>query len=445
MIITDRYKSWVNKTFSYKLSLIEGAIRSGKSVIADWAFALNIMACPVQHDALFLACAVSESMAQALIGENAGFGLRFIFGKGAIYKKYKDQNALFIKYDLDGKTYTRWVIFTGGSKSGCENSIRGLTIQGALIEEINLQTQDFFNEVLNRMAVSEKPFCLMTMNPSMSKHWVYRELIDSEIRGKDTDAMNYLHTTLVDNPVIDEAKIKEIEGTYDPTSVWYKGYILGERMNPAGAIYRIHEYNVITDFKVDDYDSYVVVCDQGETISATAITLGALRYDRQKGFYTYDVLKEYHHINSVRIEKHFEDYANDLADFVVESIKMMKTAPIEVIIDNDQEFYFQCQVAFQKKGLNPYIIKFPYKYEIALRVKSGVGFLHKGKLRFYKDCTETINDFKNAEYDAKQIEQKGQFVRAKTYTEGFGHLDMIDSVEYGFTRYLDILADEDIK
>ena len=444
MLSSPKYEKWIDGIFSHQFSGIEGAIRSGKSVQACRAFAMLIVACEVQTDALFIAGAVSESMAQALIGECGGFGLRFIFGSGCLYKKYRDKSALYIHYDVNGKTFTRWVIFAGGAKAGCEYAIRGLSIQGAMIEEINLLTQDFVNEIQNRMAVAKRPFLLYTMNPSMSKSWIYKDFIDSANRGIPSGKMNYLHASLSDNPVLTKERVKEIEDSYDKDSVWYKGYILGERMNPAGAIYMVHEYNVIDSFNPDDYDSYVVVCDQGETISATAITLGAIKYDREKGFYRFDVLKEYHHINSAtgEGEKHFEDYANDLADFVLESAKVMSSFPVEVVIDQDPEFYHQCVLAFGKKNLDPYSIKFPYKLEIEERVKRGVGLMHKGQLRFYKDCTQTIEDFKNAEYDEKEIERKGVFVRSKVYTEGFGHLDMIDSVEYGFTRYLDVLDPE---
>ena len=435
------YDEWAAKVKDFPISGIEGAIRSGKSVRAVRSFAESIMRCPVKKDALFLACAVSESMAQALIGECAGFGLRFFFGRNCIYRKYKDKNALYIHYSIDGVPYTAWVLFVGGAKAGCENAIRGLSIQGAEIEELNLLTREFFEEVLNRQAVAEKPCTIFTMNPSMSKHWVYEDLIDSKFRGVESGKLNYKHATLLDNPAMTIERIKEISDLYDKDSVWYKGYILGERMNPAGAIYSVKEQNIIDSFKPEDYKSYVVVCDQGETISATAMTLGAVSYDAEKGFYHYDVIKEYHHVNSSGEggEKHFEDYANDLADFVKESEKMMSYPPSEVIIDQDPEFYHQCLIAFGKKGLDQYSLKFPYKLEIEERVKRGVGMMHKGQLRFYKGCENTIEDFKNAEYDQKEIERKGRFVRAKNYTEGLGHLDMVDSVEYGFTRYMNFL------
>jgi PBSX family phage terminase large subunit len=270
------------------------------------------------------------------------------------------------------------------------------------------------------------------------------DFIDSPSRGIPSGRMNYLHATLVDNPILTAERIKQIQDTYDKDSIWYKGYILGERMNPAGAIYQAHEYNVIDKIEPESYDSYVVVCDQGETISATAITLDAVKYDKDKGFYHMDVLKEYHHINSNTGdgEKHFEDYANDLADFVIESSKVMSSFPSKVIVDQDPEFYHQAVLAFQRKGLDPYIIQFPNKLEIEDRIKRGVGFMHKGQLRFYKDCSNTIEDFKNAEYDEKEIEKTGKFVRMKVYTEGFGHLDMVDSVEYAFTFFLDVLDPE---
>lgn len=451
ILTDDRWRQYEIATFKTKYNIAEGAIRSGKSVTNCRAFADRIILCDYEGEALFLACAVSESMAKALIGESSGFGLFYIFnsfrkyGCYAEYRKYKDQDALRIEIRKRGRKYIRWVLFVGGSKARSEEAIRGLSIQGASIEELNLMTHEFYDEVKRRMAVSRDPFIYATMNPSMTKHWVYRDIIDNpQIR----KYMTYAHATLIDNPILTPEQIEEIMDQYDKDSVQYKGYILGERMNPSGAIYHVREQNIIDSYDPSDYLSYVVVCDQGETISATAMTLGALRYDREKGYYTYDVLKEYHHINSTETGagvKHFEEYAEDLADFVIESMRIMSRPPTEVIVDQDPEFYAQVVKVFARKGVDPYSVKFPYKREIEQRVKTGVQIMHKGQLRFHRDCTKTIEDYRNAQYDSKEIDKKGKFVRAKEYTEGFGHLDMIDSVEYGHDRYLGELQTESIE
>lgn len=447
----DRWLEYEKATFSTLFNICEGAVRSGKSVANCRTSADRIIACDHQGEALFLGCAVSESMAKALIGESDGFGLFHIFngwaryGCSAKYTKYKGKDALRIVVRKNRRDYIRWVIFVGDAKSGDEKFIRGLTIQGAIVEEMNLMTKDFFDELLRRMAASSDPFINATMNPSMTKHWVYRDVIDNERLKKE---MTHGHATLIDNPALTPGRIKEIESRYDKDSVQYKGYILGERMNPSGAIYHVREQNIIDSYDPSDYLSYVVVCDQGETISATAMTLGALRYDREKGYYTYDVLKEYHHINSTETGagvKHFEEYAEDLADFVIESMRIMSRPPTEVIVDQDPEFYAQVVKVFARKGVDPYSVKFPYKREIEQRVKTGVQIMHKGQLRFHRDCTKTIEDYRNAQYDSKEIDKKGKFVRAKEYTEGFGHLDMIDSVEYGHDRYLGELQTESIE
>lgn len=439
VLTPDRWGRYERESFSHKWSIAEGAVRSGKTVANCQCFADRILMCEYPGEALFLGCAVSESMAKALIGECSGFGVYYRINRlkwaKAEYVKYKDKDALRITARVHGKELVRWILFVGGAKARCDEAIRGLTIQGAMMVEANLFEESFILEVERRMIVSEDPFIYADMNPSMSKHFIYRDFIDNPKLD-----LNYCHATLIDNPALTKEQIDEISDRYDKDSVEYKGYILGERMNPAGAIYRLHEWNVINEFNPSDYDSYVIVCDQGETISATAMTLGAVRYDREKGFYIYDILKEYHHINSGEEgEKHFEQYASDFADFAIESRNIMGSEPVEAIIDEDPEFYHQCVLAFQKKNLDPLSIKFPYKLTVDERIKRGVNMMHKGQLRFYKDCVKTMEDFRNAEYDGKEIERKGEFVRAKTYTAGFGHLDMVDTVEYGFTRFLSLL------
>ena len=92
---------------------------------------------------------------------------------------------------------------------------------------------------------------------------------------------NYVHWTLDDNPALSTEKIHEIKSRYDPSSVQYKRYVLGQRVAPGSTIYTLHDYSTFNT--EDEYISYVIACDPGETVSATSITLNALR----RGFKRY--------------------------------------------------------------------------------------------------------------------------------------------------------------
>ena len=79
-------------------------------------------------------------------------------------------------------------------------------------------------------------------------------------------------------------------------------------------------------------------------------------------------------------------------------------------------------------------MKYVIKDDIDQRIKAGINLLYTSKLRFYKECKEVIEDFKDAKYDMKRIETSGKFERLKEYNE-YGHLDNLDAVEYAFTYY----------
>jgi hypothetical protein len=73
------------------------------------------------------------------------------------------------------------------------------------------------------------------------------------------------------------------------------------------------------------------------------------------------------------------------------------------------------------------------KGEIDERIKTGINLLYKGRLRFHKDCTNTIQSFKSAVYNSKK-EKLGKYERLDEPQNGT-RIDCIDAVEYGFTEF----------
>lgn len=427
----DHWLEYLHLTNEYKYNWAVGAYRSSKSFFNTLAFAMYL---ENSNDMIHLVIASTVATAKAIIEDGNGFGLRYYFAsKYQPNKKYKGQDAGYLKT----KKGTKIIVYVGGSNKSSYYAFRGWSVGGIVMEEMNLLHENTINEAKGRILMAKDPKVFISHNPINKKHPIYKWL--DELLEKDL--VNYNRSTLFDNPALTDERRQEIINEFDPESIFYRQYILGEDVDAEGAIYNIRDYNILDDFDPDKYYDYITVCDQGESISASVFILAALRFDEDKKQTCVDILKRYYYKNEDKKNaeiKMFPDTANDYAKFILECQDLMKKYPSRCYIDVNIEFYRNVVNSFRNNNLDLNLIKYVNKDEIEQRIKSGLTLLYTGKLRFYKECKEIIEDFKNAVYDSEKIEKTGKFTRLKHYTS-LGHLDGIDAVEYAFTHYKDKL------
>lgn len=425
--LNKHWSNYIKNTSKFKYNWAEGAYRSSKSVSNTLAFALYL---ENTEDMLHLVIASTSSSAKITVEDGNGFGLKYYFGSRYISnKKYKGADCGYI----DTKTGRKIIVYLGGNNKSSYQAFRGWSVGSIVLEELNLLHENTINEAKGRILMAKNPKIFISHNPVGPKHPMYKWL--DELTEKNL--VNYDHSTIYDNPALTDERREEIIKEFDPESIFFKQYILGERCDAEGAIYTIRDYNILEDYEPEDYTEYIIVCDQGESISASSFILAGLKYDFKDREYRVDILKNYYYINNGKNNasvKMFSDTAHDLYMFMKECIALMGKHPHQVLIDQDIEFYRNVEKEFRSNGYNTSIIKYVTKDEIESRIKSGINLLYKGKLRFYKGCEEVIKDFKEAVYDNDKIEKSGKFDRLKAYTTT-GHLDSIDSVEYAFTFY----------
>lgn len=102
-------------------NVLEGAVRSGKTILNINAFATNLEQAPEE---LHLASAVSIGNAKTIIGDSNGYGLAHIYKGRCKYTSYRDKEALRIDTFTNGRKY---VIFAGGQKSKDDDNIVGMS------------------------------------------------------------------------------------------------------------------------------------------------------------------------------------------------------------------------------------------------------------------------------------------------------------------------------
>jgi len=427
--ITNKMANTIMNAQKYLWTWLEGSVQVGKSVTAALAISM-IIENSSEDENLFLALGYTVTSAKNNIFNCGGYGVSAYFGNRCEPCQYMGGADALRIYT---KTGVKYLVAFGTSTKTANNAWHGWHVSGFIVDEIDRACEESIQEIQQRIVAVENPHIVVTQNPNIPNHPIYSLLDDLEKKS----LVYYTHWVLEDNPALRPEKVEEVKNRYPKDSIWYKRYIEGKRCNPESQIYTIYDYNIIEDFNPSEYRDYIVVCDQGESISASVFGLFGLKYDFQKKQYNLDLLKRYYYINKDKSNagvKLYIDTARDLASFVKECIELMNKFPSRIYIDIDIEFYRNVLNAFKEQNIETHNIKYVIKKDIESRIKAGLNLLYTGKLRFYNECKEIIEDFKNAVYDLDKIEKHGKFERLKQYNS-LGHLDGIDCCEYAFSHY----------
>lgn len=418
----QHWRDYILQTQKYKFNWAEGAYRSSKSVSNTLAFALYLETTP---DKLHLVIASTVASARAIVEDGDGaLGLKYYFTE-ARYRstKYKGNDAGIIKTSTGEKI----VVYLGGCMESSFKAFRGWSVGGIVLEELNLLHENTINEARGRNLMATNPKFFISHNPVANGHPIYKWLDELDYK----ELVNYDHSTIYDNPALTDERREEIVGEFDPDSIFYKQYILGERVDAEGMIFNVRDYNIIDEWKPEDYNRFLVCCDPGENGSGTSILLAGLLYNEKLKQNEIHILKEYWHRNmdkeNSKNPKLPRDYARDYCLFIQEISDIVGRFPEAVLIDEDITFYRELCEVFNEFEFIQSNIKYVIKKDIEERIRTGVNLLFKGKLRFYKECKNTINQFKNDKWDAKQME-KGQFKRFDNPL--ISNIDCVDCTEY---------------
>jgi len=423
------YKEYVQATKNHTWNILEGSVRSAKTISNVQAFAAGILASP---DSLHIVAATTSIVARAVWIENDGLGLAHIFHGISTITKFEGISALRI--NLPNRTV--WVLMIGMSNAGSYKSFRGMSIGMVGFTELDLLDPETVEEAIRRTAASKYRRFFIDFNPCGPKHRIYGDdLTYSVDRLRDTipEKVNYKHATLTDNPIMTEERIEEIASEYPPDSVQFQRFIQGKRVDAEGLIYRWSPWNTLNSYDVKDYIGYVLVADIGEEDSATVFLLVAIT----QGFEELHIIKEYYHKNAGQkglAIKMPNDYADDFTLFIRESIELMGVYPEMVYIDHDITFNRELRKSLNRNEMANIRYKYAIKDEIDDRIKTGISLLWTKRLKVYEECENTIYSYKSAIYDPK-LSLKGKYVRYDAPKEGT-MIDCLDTAEYGITHFL---------
>ncbi|MDE6903187.1 MAG: PBSX family phage terminase large subunit [Lachnospiraceae bacterium] len=232
---SDKHKHYINTALKNRICVAEGAIRSGKTIDHCIIAAAHLELC---RDKIHLASGSTIGNAKLNIGVCNGFGLEALFRGRCKWGKYRDNEALFL-YTQTGE---KVVVFAGGGKADSYKRILGNSYGLWIATEINEHydsddsRESFIKVAFGRQAAALDPLVLWDLNPCNPNHGIYQDYID-KYRDDKLPGYLYEHFTIDDNLSISDGRREEIKAQYDPSSVWYRRDILGERCVADGLVY----------------------------------------------------------------------------------------------------------------------------------------------------------------------------------------------------------------
>ena len=158
----------------------------------------------------------------------------------------------------------------GANDVTSEAKVRGLTLAGAMVDEVTLIPEAFFTTLLGRLSVDGARL-MGTTNPDSPAHWFKEKFLDRA----DALGWSVWHFTMEDNPGLSDAYRKRVAAEY--TGLFHRRFILGEWVSAEGAIYDTWDpaRHVIPFEELPEITRTLAVgIDYGTTNATSAVMLG---------------------------------------------------------------------------------------------------------------------------------------------------------------------------
>ena len=144
-----------------------------------------------------------------------------------------------------------------GRDEGSASLVQGITLSGAMFDEVALMPRSFVQQALARCSVAGSRF-FFNCNPEYPSHWFYREWI---LDRKAKNAL-YIHFRMEDNPSLSDEMLQRYKKLYD--GAFKRRFIDGEWGCVSGAVYPFMEDSgMFAPVPEGDFEEYCVSCDYG--------------------------------------------------------------------------------------------------------------------------------------------------------------------------------------
>jgi PBSX family phage terminase large subunit len=285
---------------------------------------------------------------------------------------------------INGRT-NRFYAF-GGKDESSYQLIQGLTIAGALLDEVALMPRSFVEQCLARTLTYENKKIWFNCNPESRMHWFNQEWIIPTDKG-EKNGVTHLHFMMHDNPIMTDEAIRQAEGMF--SGIFYKRYILGEWVMAEGLIYDMfdQDYHVLKTEPQTEGD-YFVSSDFGIQNATTF-----LLWRRERASNRWICINEYYYSGR---ENKRQKTVSELVQGLAEMLDGIE--PRVVIVDPSAAALIE---ELHRKG---------YRTQKADNdVLDGISdvstMLRNNNLAIVRNCRHTIEEFEMYAWDNKAAER----------------------------------------
>ena len=196
--------------------ICDGAVRSGKTLCTGLSFFCWAMR-SFQNRNFALCGRTIQSVRRNMLSELIPLLERM--GFQCVQKMSKN----VIQVRLGGRRNDFYLF--GGKDESSAALIQGITLAGALLDEVALMPRSFVEQAAARCSVTGSRLWF-SCNPESPAHWFYQEWI---LRAEEKNALR-LRFTMDDNPGLSDEVRRRYANTFQGT--FYRRFFLGERGAP---------------------------------------------------------------------------------------------------------------------------------------------------------------------------------------------------------------------
>lgn len=378
---SEKHKRYIARAASNRLSVAEGAIRSGKTIDNCIIAARHLEIC---RDRFHLASGSTLANAKLNIGVCNGFGLENLFRGRCHWGKYMDNSALFI----DTQTGQKIVIFVGGGKADSYKRILGNSYGLWIGTEINEHydsddsRSSFINVAMGRQIAAKDPKILWDLNPCNPRNWIYKKYVDYYGEHGFGGGYQYQRFTLRDNLTITPERRKQIESQYTKGSIWWRRDIEGERCVAEGLVYPNYEKCIERPPADAIPEAYSLAIDYG-----TQNPFAALLFAKY-GRVWYAIREYYYNGRETKRQKTDSQYLEDLKGWLADIFAILPAGrKLETIIDPSAASFI---AALEQTKL---FKVWDADNDVLDGIREFANAIENGYIKVSPECTNMIDEF----------------------------------------------------
>ena len=357
---------WQQPRFKDRDAIIcDGSIRSGKTVSMTVGFFLWSMA--TFDGQKFAICGKTiESLRRNVI-----LNLREWIPEDLQIIERRAENKIVVS---DGCGHENTYFMFGGRDESSYTLVQGITLAGALLDEVALMPRSFVEQVCARCSVAGSKLWF-NCNPDGPEHWFYKNWV---LKCKEMNAL-HIHFTMGDNLSLADEIRARYERMYE--GVFYQRYILGLWVLAEGLVYNFLE-DYITDKQPPGAEYYISI-DYG-TLNPFSAGLWSVTGNKAVRIQEY-----YYDGRNKKKQLTDEEYCNEIEE-------LAKDRQItKVIVDPSAASFI---TALKRRGFRVQ----QADNSVLDGIRRTSVYLKDGNIKIHRSCVDSIREFGLYRWDEKK-------------------------------------------